>query len=174
MSESTETYDRYIEALSALATVDARQSQALRKAVEASNAAEAQLAHQHAEQQRMYDKAAKDADEAAQSLEDLRALLGLPPWSQPAQTPHSGTPPTLVALRAQIREVAAWARESKPVAESLLRTKARITAQPPAPKPHTATLPKAADAPRTSRAGLVAMAAFVLFFLIVLAIVVTK
>lgn len=134
---SDELYRNYVEALSALSAVEARHREALRKAVEAAAAAESRAKTEMADQQRMYDRAGRDALEAERLLTELRLMLGHARGEQPAPTPSAGAPPQLVQIRSQISDVAQWATESTSTAESLLRTRARLAKveRPSAPAP---------------------------------------
>ena len=123
---SQSRYAEYTEALSALSSVDSLQREALRKAVEDATAAEEQARTAMAAQQRMYDRAGKDADEANRLLDEVRTMLAAP-RSTIAPGPRAGDTPPLAELRGVIAEVTRWAAETKPVVESLLRSRSRLT-----------------------------------------------
>ena len=91
-----DSFSSYAEALGALSTVENRQREALRKAVESSAATETQAKAQLADQQRIYDRAARDARHAEDLLADLRTMLGLPQAPRAAPRPAAGMPPPLV------------------------------------------------------------------------------
>lgn len=156
-----EPYDNYVEALSALSAVENRQRDALRKAVEASTAAENRAKSLLADQQRMYDRARQDALDAERLLAGLRSMLGLPREANAASSPRPGTPPRLVQIRAEIREIAQWATESTSTAESLLRTRERLTSAPKpapqAPSPGTGEQAPRAEKLRVARGVAVAV-----------------
>ncbi|WP_250281899.1 hypothetical protein [Frankia sp. CiP1_Cm_nod2] len=171
-------FAQYAEALNTLGSVDNRRRDALRRAVETATAAENKARTRRADQQRMYDRAAKDADDADRLLSDLRCVLGLPDAVVSAGTPRSGTPrpgtpPRLVEIRGQIREVAQWATEARPVAESLLRTQARLARAAPAPAkpapPRVATPPASRGVPGGVIAAVVALVILVVVTVVLLA-----
>ena len=121
-----------------------------------------------ATQQRMYDAAGTAADDADRLLGELGATLGLPKRTT-VPTQRAGTPPPLVEIRSHIGEVARWAADSKPVAESLLRSKVRLT-QSSSAGPRGSVNPVAVPAPR--KRALLAVFAAVAVVLIVAVIVV--
>lgn len=144
-------FDVYAEALRALDSMDSRQRDAVRRSVEAVAEAKNAAKKRLADQQRMFDRAAADAGDAERLLLALHATLGVSPRSSaPTPTTQSGTAPTLVEVRAQIRDVAQWASDTKPIAESLLRTRARLekaskrsqAVQPAAPPTPVPAAPK--------------------------------
>ena len=71
-------YENYIEAVTALSTIEHRQREALRKAVETATSAEGEAKTHVANQQRMYDRALRDALDAERLLAELRSMLGVP------------------------------------------------------------------------------------------------
>lgn len=164
-------FDQYVEALSGLATVDGRRRDALRKAVESAGAAGDQAKARTDAQQRMYDRAAKDAADADRVLEELREMLGTPRVEAVSPSAPADPPPTLAELRARIDEVARWAADKKPVAESLLRTKARLAAvpEPTAPPPPAPRPP--APAREVPTVAIVAAVIFVVVLIVVIALI---
>lgn len=98
-----------------------------------------------ADQQRMYDRAGRDLAAAHHELEELRAMLGATPTVLVSPDRQTSTQLPLAEIRSQIREVQTWAVDNKPIAASLLRTRARMAQKtvepmtapspPPAPEP---------------------------------------
>lgn len=137
---SSVSYGESVEALTVLETVDGLQREALRKAVHEAGAAQQQARTAVAAQQRMYDRASREADEAERLLSELRVALGL---ASPAVTPRAGgTSLPLAAIRGSISEVARWAADAKPVVDSLLRTSARFAQTASAQAPVSPTSAK--------------------------------
>lgn len=134
MTDAT-AFAQYVEALTVLATVDDRRCAALRKAVEDAAATESQAKAAIADQQRMYVRAARDIDDAERALVELRSVGGFPSEPVPAAEPASHeSPPSLATIRGTVAEVAMWVAETRPVLESLLRSRDRLArAQPQAP-----------------------------------------
>lgn len=130
MTETPE-FLRYLEALTVLATVDDRQREALRKAVEGAAADEDRARARISEQQRMYDRASRDIEAAERAIQELRTICGLRPAQIPFDAADVGSAaPPLAEIRTAIAEVADWAAQSRPLLESLLRTRERLlTAQ---------------------------------------------
>lgn len=118
-------YSEYVEALSALSSVDNLQRGALRKAVEGASTEEQRARTAMATQQRMYDQAGREADHAEHLLDELRATLGVPKATTDAN-PEAGTPEPLLEIRSRITDVARWVAEIRPVADSLLRSRNRL------------------------------------------------
>jgi hypothetical protein len=147
---SEELFANYAEALAALSTVEARHREALRKAVEASAATENQAKSEMANQQRMYDRAGKDAIEAERHLAELRTMLGIRRDTLPGSSPSAGMPPPLAQIRAHIGEISQWATESVSTAESLLRTRERLR-RAPRPTPPPPALPIDREATRAKK-----------------------
>lgn len=158
-------FGRYVEALNALCMVEDRQRQALRRAVEASTATRQQARAQMADQQRMYDRAGKEVRRAESLLDELRNMLGQPRPPSTTATPQAGMPPPFVEVRASIHDVTSWAEQTKPVVESLLRTRARLANSP---KP---VVPPPAPVKETSR-GKLPIATIVLLVVIAIVVVV--
>lgn len=167
---SDDRFGGYVEALSALSTVEQRQREALRKAIESAAATEDEAKAQLADQQRMYDRAGQDAQDAERLLADLRSMMGLTPAATTAPTPQVGTPPHLVQIRGQIREVAQWATETKPTVESLLRTRDRLARAPVQAAPAPAPAPVVPAAPPKKRPVAVIAAAAALLLMLILVI----
>jgi hypothetical protein len=169
LSES-DLFGSYVEALNALGTVENRQRDALRKAVEGATAIKERAKAQMAEQQRMYDQAGKDANDAERLLADLRSMLGLAQAVTAAATPQAGTPPQLVQIRGEVLHVADWATETRSTAESLLRTRERLVKAAelvePNPPPAPAQVAKAAS-PRRPRVEVIAAIALLVAIVIV-------
>jgi hypothetical protein len=137
-------FSQYVEALNALSSVHNRQRDALRKATEAAGAVQNRARAALADQQRMYDKAGRDAADAERALGELAKVLRVP-VPTPGPIPAAGTPRQLVELRSAVGAVAAWATESKTLAESLVRTRTRLEQ---APKPiESRSTPAAAPGP---------------------------
>jgi len=132
----SDLFATYAEALGTLGSVEARQRDALRKAVESAATAEAKAKQQLSDQQRMYDRAGRDAQAAERRLAQLRSLLGVAASPLVAAAAHDGEPPSLAQIRGQVRDVEQWAEEARRTAESLLRTRERLAKAPkPAPPP---------------------------------------
>lgn len=131
----------YIEAVSAFATIEDRRREALRKAVEQSTAEREQASLQISNQQRMYQRAARDLGNTEDALIQLGSVGGfpLPSTSVPDSSADEGVP-SLSVIRTTISEIDAWVEEAHPVLESLLRSRSRLarvpfTSPPPAPPP---------------------------------------
>lgn len=165
----TDPFGEYAEALSALATVEERERGALRKAVETAGAAGDQAKTRISDQQRMYDRAAREVAEVDQLLVELHEMLGVSRAGADPPSQPTGPPPALSELRSRIDAVARWAAESKPIAESLLRTRARL-ARSPEPAAPAAEVPPAAS--KVSPFALVAAAILaVVIAIVVLALI---
>jgi hypothetical protein len=167
----SDLFSRYVEALSALSSVESLQRDALRKAVESANAVETQAKTQMADQQRMYDRTSRDAHDTERLLAELRSMLGTAATPPIALTPPTGTPPQLVQIRGQIRDVAQWATDTKPTVESLLRTRDRLakTPQPVLPTPAPKPTPVVPAPPKKLAVGVIAaIAALVIIVVIVI------
>jgi hypothetical protein len=148
-----EDFDHFVEALAALATIDKRHRDALRRAVELSAESEELARVQVADQQRMYDQAERDALGAQRLLAELRSVLGLSEAVDPTETPLSGNPPQLVQIRAEIRDVAQWTEGSMITAESLIRTRERLRKAPPTAPPAPAREFVGEDSPAAKALG---------------------
>lgn len=164
---SNDLFDSYVEALNALSSVESHRRDALRRAVETASATKDRAKTQMADQQRMYDRAGKDVQDAERLLAELRSMLGMTRPVVTAPNPHERTPPQLVEIRAHIGAVAQWATETRSVAESLLRTKARLAN---APKPVVPARAPAAvvQAPRPKKIPVGVIAIIVTLIIVVI------
>lgn len=164
-----ELYGNYLEALRALGTAPDRQREALRKAVADAAAVTDRSRTQLAGQQRNFDRAGKDVQEAERLLAELRSMLGLRPAAPPAPARSVGDPPQLAEVRGKIGDIARWAEEARPVAESLLRTKQRLANRP---QPAQPAIPAAAGpAPPRPRPPVGALLVGVALVVIVIVVV---
>lgn len=172
---SEDLFSNYVEALVALHSLDRRQRDALRNAIERSAKAQEQVKTTVADQQRMYDRVARDADAAGLALDRLRAALGASAANGPASSPRPNLEPSLKDIRRQIHQVAEWAAENRPVAESLLRTKARLAeaARPRVAPSPTPVGPNPARRPRMVPTALV-VAVLVVIVLVAVVIAVSR
>lgn len=165
----TDGFGTYVEAVNALSVLENRQREALRKAVETSTATQAKAKEQMADQQRMYNRAGQEIRHAEGLLVEMRTMLGLPGTSSAKPTPQAGTPLQLVEVLSKVRDVVSWAEESKPVAESLLRTKARLAS---VPKPVGPSTPSVEASPeRKLPVGLIVAALVLIVIGVVIVIV---
>jgi hypothetical protein len=172
---SDDRFTAYVEALNALSTVEPRQRDALRRAIESAAAAEDEAKAQLADQQRMYDRAGQDAQDAERLLADLRSMLGLTPAAAAGPTPEAGIPPQLVEIRGQIREVAQWATDTKPTVESLLRTRARLARAPTPVQSAPALAPVVPPAPPKKRSvGVIAAVAAIILIAVIVVVVIAR
>ena len=131
----------YIEALTELSDLDQKHRSALRSAVDASSAAERRAKERTADQQRMYDRAKRDAQEAEQALVAVKSSLNLAHSEAPTGAHGGSSVRALARIRAEISEVDRWARESKSTAESLIRTRERLSNAPEPAKPEQSSAP---------------------------------
>lgn len=172
----TSEFPQYVEALTALVTVDDRRRAALRKAVEGAAATEDQERARIAGQQRMYARAGRDLDEAERALKELRSIGGFPVSSPPAAgVVDPADAPSLATIRNSIAEITTWTVDTKPVLESLLRSRdrlvqaqARLPAPPPIPPPQP--LPQPQPSSKRSIWALGGTAAIVAIVIIVLVV----
>lgn len=165
-----EAFSQYREAMSALLAVDERKREALRNAVRTASAAEAEVKSSLAAQQRMYDRAAADADQAQRLLSEVANLLGIHDDFTGALAPQASRPPALIELRNRIHEVYKWADEAKPAAESLLRSRGRLSRRIAAVEPPPVRRPGSA----ARRSPAVAAAIVGVLIVVVIVIVVAS
>ncbi len=137
-----EKFRTYVEALTELSDLDNKHRSALRCAVEASAAADDRAKARLADQQRMYDRAKRDALDAERALTGVRSMLNLPQGAAPTGTPVARAVRPLAQIRAEIAEVARWASESKLTAESLMRTRERLAKAPKPAEPKLSPAPE--------------------------------
>lgn len=161
MSE-LDPYAPYADALRALSSAEDRRRAALRKAVEAAGDAAVKAETRMADQQRVYDRANRDATAAEGHLAEVSSILGPPPSPTTSPVRPSETTRSLDEIRGQIAEVSQWAVGTKPVVESLMRTRARREPSAPAPASRERQPPRG-----RLIAAIAAAAAFILVLIVV-------
>jgi cobalamin biosynthesis Mg chelatase CobN len=135
LQSSTEAFGAYREAILALLQVEERETASIRQATASAAAVEARARGQLAEQQQVFSQAAREADEAQLLVDQVRSTLRLPVPTPLGATASRGGRSRLVEVRAEIRGVADWARDSNTRAESLMRSLNRLARQVPAEPP---------------------------------------
>lgn len=142
-------YSQYAEALAVLSSIDQRRRDALRKAVESAAAEENEVKSRIADQQRMYVRTGRDIDDVQKALAEISALFGGQPASSPTLRPQETAEVLpLATIRSTVAEITSWTAETRPLLDSLLRSRDRVAQAPRPPDPQLVASP-APPAPKS-------------------------